>query len=147
MHHSIVDCSKTQILLETLRTRSQHRVDFFCIFGSRTFVPISSMCKKQTSVPHSSTETEIISLDAGLRMDEFIWSRFYGMWWLKCYVHRTTPYLEKDMRQENDRAIHQVKPKGHRRSIVFTVESCSCERTFISWWISVENCWGRWSSN
>ena len=27
------------------------------------------MCKKQTSVSHSSTETEIISLDAGLRMD------------------------------------------------------------------------------
>ena len=34
-----------------------------------TFVPISWMCKKQTSVSHSSTESEIISLDAGLRMD------------------------------------------------------------------------------
>ena len=33
------------------------------------FVPISWMCKKQTSVSHSSTESEIISLDAGLRMD------------------------------------------------------------------------------
>ena len=40
-----------------------------CIFGSHTFVPISWMCKKQTSVSHSSTESEIISLDAGLRMD------------------------------------------------------------------------------
>ena len=27
------------------------------------------MCKKQTSVSHSSTEAEIISLDAGLRFD------------------------------------------------------------------------------
>ena len=27
------------------------------------------MCKKQTSVSHSSTESEIISLDAELRMD------------------------------------------------------------------------------
>ena len=27
------------------------------------------MCKKQTAVSHSSTEAEIISLDAGLRMD------------------------------------------------------------------------------
>ena len=27
------------------------------------------MCKKQTSVSHSSTESEIISLDASLRMD------------------------------------------------------------------------------
>ena len=31
-------------------------------------MPISSMCKKQTSVPHSSTDAEIIPLDAGLRM-------------------------------------------------------------------------------
>ena len=36
-----------------------------CIFGSHTFVPVSWMCKKQTSVSHSSTESEIISLDAG----------------------------------------------------------------------------------
>ena len=40
-----------------------------CIFGSHTFVPISWMCKKQTSVSHSSTESEIISLDAGWRLD------------------------------------------------------------------------------
>ena len=40
-----------------------------CIFGSHTFVPISWMCKKQTSVSHSLTESEIISLDAGLRLD------------------------------------------------------------------------------
>ena len=39
------------------------------IFESRTFVTVSWMCKKQTSVSHSSTESEIISLDAGLRMD------------------------------------------------------------------------------
>ena len=50
-----------------------------CIFGSGTFVPISWMCKKQTSVSHSSTESEIISLDAGLRvvglpaLDLWIW--------------------------------------------------------------------------
>ena len=40
-----------------------------CIFGSHTFVPISWMCKKQTAVSHSSTESEIISLDTGLRLD------------------------------------------------------------------------------
>ena len=32
-------------------------------------MPISWMCKKQTSVSHSSTEAEIISVDSGLRMD------------------------------------------------------------------------------
>ena len=40
-----------------------------CVFGSHTFVPISWMCKKQTSVSHSSTESESICLDAGLRLD------------------------------------------------------------------------------
>ena len=38
-------------------------------FGSQTFVPVSWMCKKQTAVSHSSPESEIISLDAGLRLD------------------------------------------------------------------------------
>ena len=41
----------------------------FCVFGSHTLVPIRWMCKKQTSVSHSSTESEIISSDAGLRLD------------------------------------------------------------------------------
>ena len=40
-----------------------------CIFGSHTFVPKSWMCKKETAVSHSSTESEIISLDTGLRLD------------------------------------------------------------------------------
>ena len=42
-----------------------------CILGSHTLVPISRMCKKQTLVSHSSTQSEIISLDAGLRLDGF----------------------------------------------------------------------------
>ena len=40
-----------------------------CVYGSHTFVPISWMCKKQIAVSHSSTESEIISLDTGLRLD------------------------------------------------------------------------------
>ena len=40
-----------------------------CIFGSHTFVPISWMCKNQTAVSHSSTESEINSLDTGLILD------------------------------------------------------------------------------
>ena len=63
------DCFKILILRETWKSREQHPEEFLCIFGSQTFVPISWMCKKQTSVSHSSTEAEVISLDAGLRMD------------------------------------------------------------------------------
>ena len=40
-----------------------------CVFGSHSFVPISWMRKKRTAVSHSSTESEIISLDNGLRID------------------------------------------------------------------------------
>ena len=40
-----------------------------CVSRSHTSVPVSWMCKKQTSVSHSSTDSEIISLDTGLRLD------------------------------------------------------------------------------
>ena len=40
-----------------------------CVFRSHTFVPISWLCKKQALVSHSSTESEIISLDTGLSLD------------------------------------------------------------------------------
>ena len=40
-----------------------------CVFESHTFVRISWICKKETSVSHSSTESEIVSLDAGLGLD------------------------------------------------------------------------------
>ena len=46
-------------------------------FGSRTFVPVNWMCKKQTSVSDRSTESDIISLDAGLRMDGLL-AFFFG---------------------------------------------------------------------
>ena len=63
------DCFKTPILQEIWRIQNLLRVEHCAFFGSHTFVPISWMCKKQTSVSHSSTESEIISLDAGLRLD------------------------------------------------------------------------------
>ena len=44
-------------------------VGILCIFVRHTFVPTSWMCKTQTSVSHSSTEAEIISLDAGSRVE------------------------------------------------------------------------------
>ena len=49
-----------------------------CIFESHTFMPTSWMCKKQTLVSHSSTEAEIISLDAGLRYGRYSRSHSLG---------------------------------------------------------------------
>ena len=57
------DCFKT---LEDSKSTSGGTL---CTFGSHAFVPISWMCKKQTSVSRSSTESEIISLDTGFRLD------------------------------------------------------------------------------
>ena len=63
------DCFKTLILREILRIQKSTSGGTLFIFGSHTFVPISWMCKKQTAVSNSSTESEIISLDTGLRLD------------------------------------------------------------------------------
>ena len=63
------DCFKTLTPREILRIQDPLLEEHCAFFGSHTFVPISWMCKKQTAVSHSSTESEIISLDTGLRLD------------------------------------------------------------------------------
>ena len=66
-------CEQSVEGCEVFSVEEGHDVDqvFGCVlstsFGSLTCS--SWMCKKETSVSHSSTESEIISLDAGLRMD------------------------------------------------------------------------------
>ncbi len=42
---------------------------YLCLVGPSIFVPISWICKKQTSVSHSSSEAEVVALDAVLRME------------------------------------------------------------------------------
>ena len=63
------DCFKTPIFAGDPEDSESTSGGTLCVFGSHTFVPISWMCKKQTAVSHSSTESEIISLDTGLRLD------------------------------------------------------------------------------
>ena len=63
------DCFKTPILQEILRIQNPRQVEQ-CAFSEATRLFQSVGCvKKQTSVSHSSTESEIISLDARLRLD------------------------------------------------------------------------------
>ena len=61
--------SRLRISREILKIQNPLLCGTLCVFGSHTFVPISWVCKKQTSVSHSSTESELISLDAGLKLD------------------------------------------------------------------------------
>ena len=40
-----------------------------CLVGKHTFVPITWICKKQTAISHSSSEAEVIALDAAVRLE------------------------------------------------------------------------------
>jgi hypothetical protein len=42
---------------------------YLCLVGPRTFVPLTWLCKKQSAVSHSSSEAEVIALDAAIRME------------------------------------------------------------------------------
>ena len=80
-----------------------------CVFGSHTFVQISWMCKKQTSVSHSSTESEIISLDARLRLDG-ITALDAGSW-----KHASEPYIERGDPLLNKREVCSPPHTIHKR--------------------------------
>ncbi len=69
LNHAFWYCFKTPILREIFWTQKSTSGGTLCVFRSHTFVPISWMCKKQTCFSHSSMESEIISWDAGLRLD------------------------------------------------------------------------------
>jgi len=42
---------------------------YLAIVGPNTFAPITASCKKQTCVSHSSTESEIVAAEQGIRME------------------------------------------------------------------------------
>ena len=70
------------------------------------------MCKKQTSVSHSSTESEIISLDARLRLDGI---PALDLWDLIVSVLRKTA-------QNHDRTVRLVVNKREVRSTPHTIQ-------------------------
>ena len=70
-----------------------------CIFGSHTFVPVSWVCKKQTFVSRCSTEPEIISLDAGLRMDGI---PALDLWDLVIDVLHSNPNQKQKFKKERE---------------------------------------------
>ena len=70
MQHSIAELTLFQHsdLAGDLQDSKSTSGGIICMFGSRTFVLFIWMCKERTLVSHSSVESEVISLDAGLRM-------------------------------------------------------------------------------
>ena len=105
------DCFKTLTSREILKIRNPFLAEHCAFFGSHTFVPISWMCKKQTSVSHSSTESEIISLDAGLRLDGVtslhnkhffvIFNRLSLAW----YEYLFVPFATSRMRLDDEECV------------------------------------------
>ena len=92
-----------------------------CIFGSRTLVPISWMCNKQTSVSHSSTEAEVISLDAGLRMDGI---PALTLWDLVIEVFHSSPnQINKTKDVREPRRNLSATPQPNMRSQIRTTHT------------------------
>ena len=86
-------------------------VGVLCIFGSQTFVPTSWMCKKQTSVSHSSKEAKVISLDAGLRMDGIA---ALALWDLVIEIFHSVPNKIGQPREEVwGNPLQATKPNMH----------------------------------
>ena len=93
-----------------------------CIFGSHTFVPVSWMCKKQTAVSHSSTESDIISLDSGLRLDGLL---ALEMWDLIVSVFGNTT-------QNHGSAERPVVSTSEICSPLHTIHKCKQSRRVIN---------------
>ncbi len=94
MRLNIVDWGyfKIQTLHWILKTQNPHQAEF-CEFLEVEHLYLSlGMCNKQTSVSRSSTESEIISLDAGLRMDGL---PALDLWHLVVEVLGTTQRIPK----------------------------------------------------
>ena len=98
----------------SLKTQKSTSRGLLCIFGSHTFVPISWMCKKQTSVSHSSTEAEIITLDAGLRMDGI---PALDLWDLVIDVFHSSPnQLSKTKGQVQGKLLRNTPSNKHTQN-------------------------------
>ena len=102
-----------------------------CIFGSRTFVLVSWMCIKQTSVSHSSTESEIISLNARLRVDGLL---ALDLWDIVIEVLRSTNntvHLKHTSIQGTGATLHSKTktPNIRRRQKVEQLNDVDCVPT------------------
>ena len=108
------DCFRTLILPEILRIQNLRQVEHCAFFGSHTFVPISWMCKKQTTVSHSSTESEIISLDAGLRMDG---TPALDLWdWVIVVFHSSPTQLKKSKERVQRNLLRDTPSNKHTQN-------------------------------
>ena len=94
---------------ETWKIQNQNQV-YFCVFWKPNIRTNKLDVQKQTSISHSSTEAELFSLDAGLRMDEI---PALDLWDLVKEVFHSSPTQSeqtKDIKHEETRCVtpHQI---------------------------------------
>ena len=78
------------------------------------------MCKKQTSVSHSSTESEIISLDSGLRMD--------GIHALDLWVlHSSSNQSEKTKENVQGNLLHDTSSRKQTKQVKSPIQQNDLE--------------------
>ena len=128
------------------RLKSQHQEDSYAFSKAKHFVPISWMCKKQTSVSHSFTEDEIISLDAGLSR---AWSFGFSDWSIS-FTTRPNQQIQRSGVTGKPVAEHhtpQEKPNSNqaRQSGSEWCWSRFVQRETLSIWCYVIRLWGQWS--
>ena len=105
-----------------------------CIFGSHTLVPISWMCKKQTAVSHSSTESEIISLNTGLRLDGLpaleLWDLIVSVFGSVSQISDRTGQLVNDVKK-HQKSQGKINVIENIDSVPSNVQSlyCMCSKT------------------
>ena len=122
------------------RLKINIRRNFCAFFGSHTCVPISWMCKNQTSVSHSSTSAEIISLDAGSRAWAVFPLSLSGIWWLKYFI----PYRTEQM---DTRESHGENRRQLSSQTCITPSQSSTPTSFQQTLITLYVFWGQWGSN
>ena len=98
------DCFKTLILREILKIQNP-LLEEHC-----AFVPTSWMCKKQTAVSHSSTESEIISLDTGLRLDGLLALELWDL--IVSVLGNVSRVSDRSLKPESDDHKHH---KSHNK--------------------------------
>ena len=98
-----------------------------CVFGIHTFVPINWMCKKQTSVSHSSTESEIIFFGCSIEVGWYSRTWFLGYDRCSSWKHESEPYRTgrplKDQRWSLFNTSHdsQTKTISEEWSMIWTM--------------------------
>ena len=82
--------------------------------GSRTLVPINWTGKKQTSVSRSSAESEVVSVDAGLRMDGIPAVDLWDMVVEVLQHSSSQPRARSNLLRDKDQKKHaKIKTKEH----------------------------------